>query len=63
LAILFQARPIVRDRKTLLDLETNINDIVYELSLSAMANAQIVDPSQFQKIIDKYSTDKPLFLG
>lgn len=63
LAILFQARPIVRDWKTLLDLETNINEIVYELSLSAMANVQISDPSKFQKIIDKYSKDKPLFVA
>lgn len=61
LAILRQARPIVRDWKTLLDLETNTNDIVYELSLSAMANQQIIDPSQFQTIIDKYSQEKPLF--
>lgn len=61
LAILFQSRPIVRDWKTLLDLETNTNDIVYELSLSAMANQQIIDPSKFQTIIDKYSQQKPLF--
>ena len=61
LAILFQARPIVRDWKTLLDLETNINEIIYELSLSAMANEQILDPSIFQKIIDKYTQSKPLF--
>jgi hypothetical protein len=62
LAILFQARPIVRDWKTLLDLETNTNDIVYELSLSAMANKQLTDPSKFQKIIDKYIKEKPLFV-
>jgi hypothetical protein len=44
-----------------LDLETNINEITYELALSAMANEQISDSSKFQKIIDKYTQDKPLF--
>ena len=61
LSILFQAKPIVREWKTLLDLETNINEITYELALSAMANEQISDSSKFQKIIDKYTQDKPLF--
>lgn len=61
-SILFQAKPIVRDRKTLLDLEMEINDKIYELSLSAMANEKLIDSSKFQKIIDKYIDDKPLFL-
>jgi len=39
-----------------------INDKIYELSLSAMANEKLIDSSKFQKIIDKYIDDKPLFL-
>ncbi len=60
-SILFKARPIVRDWKTLLDLETETNNVAYELSVSAMSNKKLLDISPFQKIIDKYSKDKPLF--
>jgi hypothetical protein len=44
-----------------LDLETETNNVAYELSVSAMSNKKLLDISPFQKIIDKYSKDKPLF--
>jgi len=61
LSILFQSRPIVRDWKTLLDLETSINNVFYELSVSAMSNQQLLDHKKFQEVLTKYTNTYPLF--
>jgi hypothetical protein len=42
--VLFQSRAVVRDWKTLLDLEEEINSVLYALSLSAMINENVVNP-------------------
>ncbi|MCF7834965.1 hypothetical protein K9M48_02820 [Candidatus Gracilibacteria bacterium] len=61
MSILTKSRPFIRDWKTLLDLETQINEMFYELGLSAMADDVIVDTSKFQLILDKYKDSNKLF--
>lgn len=61
LSILFKSKAFIRDWKTLLNLETQINEVFYELWLSAMADRKIVKSSDFQLILDKYVDSNKLF--
>ncbi len=59
LSILFQSKPIVRDWKTLLDLETEINQSIYEMSLTGLFDEIISDQTKINNIINKYIQENP----
>jgi hypothetical protein len=56
LAILFRDRPIVRDYKTMLDIESALFDVAYfrskQINLTRPVDGNMVD--QFNEVVKKY---------
>lgn len=53
-AILFQERPIVRDRAKLMDAEREVSKTIYYLGRQGILDKNISDTSLFQQLIDSY---------